>query len=333
MRKFLLFLFFTVLFASAFSQTDTVKNGWKKGGLISINVGQGGSKNWAAGAEKWSISAAGYLNLFANKVSGKWNWDNNLDLSYAFINTHSIGYRKTDDRVDLVSKVGYALKPKLRAGLLANFRSQFYFGYDYNYLNQGLKKRSSGFMAPGYLTVAPGLDWKPTSSLSIFVTPFSARWIFVTDKPFDYLFQGGVIPPPYQNASTGTNEKPKSVLYGVDPIKQVRFELGGFASIAFNKDLFKNVGFKSRLDLFSNYLKGYQFAPPTYTQYTRTNASPEKVDVYWTNTIAMKVNRFLNVTYNFDLIYDDDVKQFGPGKNVAAAQLRSMLGIGLQTKF
>jgi hypothetical protein len=39
------------------------------------------------------------------------------------------------------------------------------------------------------------------------------------------------------------------------------------------------------------------------------------------------------VTYSFDLIYDDDVKQFGPNGNVAAAQLRSLLAVGFAAKF
>jgi hypothetical protein len=45
------------------------------------------------------------------------------------------------------------------------------------------------------------------------------------------------------------------------------------------------------------------------------------------------VNSWLNVTYQFDLIYDDDVRQFGPNKNSAAAQMRSLLGVGFAAKF
>lgn len=47
----------------------------------------------------------------------------------------------------------------------------------------------------------------------------------------------------------------------------------------------------------------------------------------------MKVNRFFNVTYNFDLIYDDEVRQFGPDRSSAAAQLRSLLAVGFSIKF
>jgi hypothetical protein len=324
-----------VLFARAQDSTkvDTVKNGWRTGGMIAINLGQGGSRNWASGAEKWSVSLGTIVNVFANRKMGKWSWDNSLDLGYAFINTQSQGFRKTDDKIYFATKLGRALKPKLDLSILLNFRSQLYDGYDYNYLGQGLKKRTSGFMAPAYVTLAPGLDWKPTPDLSIFITPISVRWIIVSNKPFDYLFQGGVIPDSVKTPATGDYEKPKAVLYGVDPTREVRIEAGGFASISFKKEIVKNVVYTTKLDLFSNYLKSYTFNPPTYTTFTRTEAKPQNVDVYWTNLIAMKVNKYLLVTYSFDLIYDDDVRQFGPNSNVAAAQLRSMLAIGFAAKF
>ncbi|HYJ37047.1 MAG TPA: DUF3078 domain-containing protein [Chitinophagaceae bacterium] len=337
MRKFLMLLVFSSITLIAFSQVDSLKTdtlkGWRKGGIVSLNIGQGGSRNWAAGAEKWSVSIGGIMNLFANKQMGKWSWDNSLDMSYAFINTESQGYRKTDDKIYFVTKFGRAIKPKMNLTILANFRSQFYDGYDYNYLGAGLKRRTSNFMAQAYVSLAPGIDWKPTKSLSVFVTPISARWIIVSNKPFDYLFQGGVIPDSIKTPATGDFEKPKSVLYGVDPGREVRFEAGGMVSAQFNKEILKNVVYTSKLDLFSNYLKGYAFDPPTYTTFTRTDAKPQNVDVFWTNVFGMKVNKWLLVTYSFDLIYDDDVRQFGPNGDVAAAQLRSMLSIGIAHKF
>jgi len=337
MRKLLLLVVFFSFTFLAFSQTDAPKfdstGKWKVGGLVSISFGQGGSKNWAAGSEKWSVQFGTIVNVYANRHMGKWDWTNNLDLGYAFINTASGGFKKTDDKIYFTSKFGREIRKNLNLSILANFRSQFYNGYDVNYLGQGLKRRTSNFMAPGYVTLAPGLDWKPTKSLSVFVTPISFRWVIVSNKPYDYLFQGGVIPDSVKTAGTGDYEKPKSVLYGVDPRQEVNFQAGGYASIQFNKEIVKNVVYTTKLDLFSNYLKEYTFEPPTYTTYTLTPAKPQNVDVYWTNLIAMKVNKFLVVTYSFDLIYDDNVKQFGPNSNSPGKQMRSMLGIGLQAKF
>ena len=338
MRKFYLLLVVSFFSVFAFSQTDTTKKvdttqGWRKGGMIAINFGQGGSKNWAAGAEKWTVSLGFIANVYANRKMGKWSWDNSLDLGYAFLNTESQGYKKTDDKIYFVTKMGRAIAPKLNLTILANLRSQFYDGFDDNYLGQGLKRRTSGFFAPAYVSLAPGFDWKPTKSLSVFFTPVSVRWIIVSNKPYDYLFPGGVIPDSLKTPATGDYEKPKSVLYGVDPSRQVRVEAGGLASIQFNKEVVTNVVYSSKLDLFSNYLKGYQFNPPTYTTFTRTDPRPQNVDVYWTNVIAMKVNKYLLVTYSFDLIYDDDVRQFGPNSNAPGTQLRSLLAVGFAMKF
>jgi len=338
MRKFLLLLVFFSFALIAYTQTDTsradtAKKGWKTGGIVSLNLGQGGSRNWAAGAEKWSVSVGGILNVFANKQMGKWSWDNSLDLGYAFINTESNGYTKTDDKIYFITKFGRAIKPKMNVTILANFRSQFHDGFDDDYLGVGLKRRTSNFMAPAYISLAPGIDWKPTKSLSVFFTPISVRWTVVSNKPYDYLFQGGVIPDSIKTPTTGDFEKPKAVLYGVDPSREVKIEAGAMASVQFNKEILKNVVYTSKLDLFSNYLKGYEFNAPTYTTFTRTDPKPGNVDVYWTNVIGMKVNKWLLVTYSFDLIYDDDVRQFGPNSNSPATQLRSLLAVGLAHKF
>lgn len=313
------------------SERKSVKDttsGWKKGGVISVNIGQGSSHNWAAGAEKFSFSTASYLSLFANKTEGNFYWNNALDLGYAIQNTHSVGSRKTDDKIDFFTKMGRYISNTVSVAGVINFRSQFTNGYDYNYLGKGLRRRTSSFLAPAYLIIAPGIDWHPKESFSLFFSPVSVRMVIVANDPKSYFYQGGVIPG-------GGFEVPLSVLYSVDPQRKIRTELGGFLSANFNKEVIKNVTFKSRLDLYSNYLKSSRFTVtgPDQVQVIKTKSSPEKIDVFWSNLIAMKVNKFLNVTYNLDLIYDDDVRQFGPNRSSAAAQLRSLLAVGFSVKF
>jgi hypothetical protein len=104
--------------------------------------------------------------------------------------------------------------------------------------------------------------------------------------------------------------------YGLDPGKSARFEAGAFLSAIFKRDIAKNVNLRSRMDLYSNYL-----------------ANPQNVDIFWTNVLTMKVNKWLGVTYNFDLIYDDDVRLFGPNSNAPRTQIKSLLAVGLTAKF
>lgn len=309
---------------------DTTQ-GWKKGGMFSVNIGQGGSKNWAAGAEKFSFSTAAYLSIFANYVDGKFTWNNSLDLGYAMVNTTSQGVRKTDDKLDFFSKAGHSISDKVSISGVVNFRSQFTPGYDYNYMGKGLRRQTSGFLAPAFLTIAPGIDWRPAPSLSIFISPISSRTIIVANDTKAYHFPNGVIPA----EEGGGFEKPLAVNYGVNPARKVRPEVGGFASVNFNKEILKNVQFKSRLDLYTNYLKTEQFemVGPDQILVTEVKAKPKNVDVFWTNGLVMKVNKFLNVTYNFDLIYDDDIRQFGPDGKSAGTQLRTLLGVGFAATF
>jgi len=314
---------------------DTITSSWRKGGVFSLNIGQGGSRNWAAGAEKFSFSIASYMSLFANRQMGKYNWDNTLDVGYALVNTTSLGSRKTDDKIDLYTKLSRDLTTTTSFGLVGNLRTQLTDGYDYNYLKKGLRRRTSGLFAPAYAIIAPGIDWHPTPYFSIFVSPVSARFVIVTNENKSYYFQGGVIPDSVRTPGGPQFEVPLAVLYGVDPARKVRNEIGGFISANFNKDIFKNVTYKSRLDLFSNYRKTYRFTPigPDQLRIDEVGAKPKNIDVFWSNLIAMKINKFLNVTYNFDLIYDDDVRQFGDKGTSAAAQMRTMLGIGFSLKF
>lgn len=289
------------------NKDGNTKSTWTRGGLFSLYVAQGSSANWTAGAEKFSLSLNGYMNLFANKKWGKNAWENNLDLSYGILNTTSLGLRKNNDLIDMRSKYSYQIKKNINFAALLNFRSQFADGYDYTIAP---KRRISGWFAPAYVTLAPGFEWKPNAHFSLFASPAAARWVLFTNRPYSYQFQGGIKPD-------GTTEKPLSLNYGVDPVRQVDFQLGAFVTAGYNKEIFKNVSYKSRLDLYSNYLQ----------------ASPLNIDVYWTNAIIMKVNNWLNVSYNIDVIYDDDIKQFGPKGDAPRTQYRSLLGIGVATKL
>lgn len=250
-------------------ETDTAhKKGWKTGGLFTLNVAQGSLSNWQGGGDKASFSAVGFLNLFAALREGRHLWNNTLDLGYGYINTTSLGSRKSDDRIDLLSKYGYQVAPKWFASALFNFRTQFTQGFTYDKDAAGADTRTltSDFMAPGYILLSLGADFKPSSSFSLFLSPLSERWIVVSD---DLLSAQGA--------------------YGVEPGSKSRNELGAFLSASLAKDVMTNVTYKGRLDAFSNY-----------------KSKPGNVDLFWTNILAMKVNEFLSANIALDLLYDDD---------------------------
>ncbi|MBL7758853.1 MAG: DUF3078 domain-containing protein [Chitinophagaceae bacterium] len=269
---------------------DTTKKAWKKGGLYGINISQGSLSNWAAGGDDFTLSINSVLSLFAFYKKDKHSWDNTLDFNLGYVRTTSLGSRKNDDRIDILSKYGYALNNKLNLAGLVNFRSQLFKGYTYA---EDVKTFSSAFLSPAYVLVSPGMDYKPTNNLSVFLSPATVRWTIVKD---DTLSAHG--------------------LYGVDSGKHVSTEVGAFASINYFKEFNKIVTYKGRLDLFANYKN-----------------NPQNIDLYMTNVLNVKLSKILSMTYSLDMIYDDDVRLFGKTGEGARMQLKSLVGIGLLMKF
>jgi hypothetical protein len=312
MRRLIFTLIVISLTVAAFGQKKTKTankktSPWKKGGFVLLNLAQSGSRNWAGGSEKFSLVFGGHINLWAIRKAGKNTWANYADIGYSMVNTHDQGVRKLDDKLDLVTQYTYELKKKISVGTWINLRSQLTNGYDYT---ETKRRRISGLFAPAYIVFAPGVEWKATSYWSFFLSPAAVRWVVVTNRPYSFNYQGGMKPD-------SSMERPLASLYGVDPERQVRVEVGPFFTTKFNKEICKNVHYTSRLDLQSDI----------------THQTPFNLDVYWTNFVGMRVNKWLHVTYNFDLIYEDEAKMFGKNKNVAAAQLKSMLGVGVAAKF
>src|SRR5882757_11146632 len=133
---------------------DTTKQTWKTGGIYNLNFNQAALSNWSAGGDKSALSLSTLLSLYAFYKDGRKSWDNSLDLAYGIVNTTSLGTRKSDDRIDLVSKYGYDLGKKWYLTSLFNFRTQFAPGY--NYPDTKTKVLTSTFLAPAYILLSLG---------------------------------------------------------------------------------------------------------------------------------------------------------------------------------
>lgn len=272
---------------------DTVQLKWKRGGNFGLNLNQGTLSNWSAGGDKFSLSVNSMLNLFAFYKQGKNSWDNSLDLAYGIVKTTSLGTRKASDRIDFLSKYGYALSKKWNVGALFNLRSQFANGYNYLKDINGADSAvlTSKTFAPAYILLSPGFDYKPNADLSFFISPITARWVIVGDKEL------------------------AADKYGFENGKTVKTELGAFGSVNYMKALSKNASFKSKLDLFSNY-----------------RSNPQNVDIFWTNMLTAKVTKYINFNLQVDIIYDDDIENVKPGKG-PAPQVLQLMGIGFAYNF
>jgi hypothetical protein len=321
MKKFTLLFFLALNFGLVSAQVtekeadlkkisgDTL-TGWKTGGMATLNFGQAAlSAYWAAGGQN-SISLNAVTGLFANYKKGNSSWDNTLNLGYGLLKQgkHSRAM-KTDDKIDFSSKYGKKAGKNLYYAALLNFKTQFADGFDYS---KDSTHAISKFMAPGYLILAVGLDYKPNEHFSAFLAPLTEKFTFVNDQT---LADAGAFGVDAAQIDTITGNITK---HG----KEILFESGGYLKIAFKQDLIKNVNLQTELDLFSNYLK-----------------NPQNIVVNWDILIAMKINKYMNANISTQLIYDDKTKfqidgtgteppHFGP-----RLQWKEMFTLGISVLF
>lgn len=274
---------------------------WTYTGFFSQQLNQVAFSNWAAGGEN-SFSSTSVVNFGADYTKDLISWENKLELAYGIVKTDDISLRKNQDRIDLLSKLGRNISPRLGISALGNFKSQF--GNGYHYPNDSVAV--SRFMAPGYLITALGLDYKPWEFFSVFFSPATGKFTFVRDQTL---------------ADEGA--------YGVEPGETLRTEFGAMLRLAFEKEVVENVRLASTLELFNN-----------LTDQNKSNR--KNTDVNWQTNIHMKVNPYITATFMLHMIYDHDIPiplfetvgdeliQVGTGPRL---QLQQMLGVGLSYTF
>jgi hypothetical protein len=270
---------------------------WETGGLTALNFTQTSFTNWAGGGES-SISASGIVNLFADYKKGKVSWDNTLDLALGALNQSWDGWAKTDDRVELNSKLGkYAFKNWDYYGMLT-VRTNLFPGYDEPLSDTRVK--IADLFAPGYLLLSIGLDYKPSKNFYMLISPITGKSTIVTS-------------PSLSNAGA----------FGVDPGESIRNEFGGFVKFMYKTDLMKNVGFLAKVDFFTNYAEN-----PGNIDVNGEMLLSFKVNKYISGSLSVLVVYDDDVQTALDRNDDDVLDGFGP-----RTQIKEVFGLGFSYKF
>jgi hypothetical protein len=143
----------------------------------------------------------------------------------------------------------------------------------------------SNLLNPGKILLSAGIDFRPDKTFTLFVSPITSRLILKTDNDFHQVDK-----------------------FGVPADRKSYTELGSFATAKYTKKISTWVFYTGRLDLFSNYKR-----------------NPENIDLFFTNLVTMKFNKWLATNISVDMVYDDNVLQ--------KTQLKEILGIGLTVKL
>ncbi len=208
---------------------DTAYFNWKRGGMYNFNLAQSSLSNWAAGGDNFNMSINTFFNYFAYYQKPRQSWDNNFDANLGFVQSTTLGGRKNDDRLDLLSKYGYRIDTTgvwYLSGLF-NFRSQIFDGYSFSGTNSTF---TSSFFAPAYIILSAGLDYKPNKTFSVFFSPLTSRTTLLLNTKLSNLGS-----------------------YGVPKGDKVYKETGLFVTVNYNNEIAPNIMYKGRADFFSNY--------------------------------------------------------------------------------
>lgn len=287
-------LFIGVIIAtnlSAKSENEESDKGWKYNGNIGLNFSQTSFTNWASGGDN-SVAGNGVLNVNANYNTEHWLWQNNLNLEYGLTRTSGYGIQKSTDKIDFSTLIGYTTTKIWYYSAMADFKSQFYKGYNY----PDKEHYISNFMAPGYVTVSVGIEYKPEYKFySVYFSPVAGKFTFVNDR---YLSDLGS--------------------FGVDPGKRFKAQLGVYLKPRLEKEIMQNVNLVTNATFFTAYDKSFG-----------------NIDVEWNLLLNMKINSILNASISTTLKYDDDVKYIDSNNVMKGprVQFKEVIGVGIGYNF
>lgn len=344
---------------------------WRVGGFAGFSVSQTALYQWAPGGSN-NFSFLLTAGLFANYKKDKIVWDNSFDAKWGMvanglIRNKALAQRNLQKNIDIMSlktMFGYQVTNSLYVAAKLAFESQITPSYDYSLTDtsNGRFRRYtiSKFAAPAVLTIGPGLTWKPKPYFTMFFSPVEGKMTFVTKDT------------PGRDTATAIDGTFTDAYY--NNIDETRFglkrgdffmgELGWELDLLFQKDIVKNVNWKSHLNVFGAYLNAsYNTVMPTYDAATDSvgainiKETTKHIPVIkWDNDIIFKVNSWLSASLSVRLVYQynaltpvdklkNDSKAKGPdgitdkdklGNTITAynrLQIFEQFGIGLMAKF
>lgn len=294
------------------SDTLPVAKRWEIKSSAALNINQLHLSNWAEGGES-SMSGVMWFNFSATHKKKRYTASHQFVAGYGLLTNRDRDLRKTEDRLEYTGSYSYQAYNKWNYMSQINFRTQFSNGY--RYPNDSVI--ISTFLAPAYLTLSLGMQYKPSDNFSLFFSPASGKFVIVANQELADKGSFGVSPATYVNDSL--------VAHG----SLIKPEFGFNLNATMKKEVFTNVNFESRLILHNNYLD-------------TDPGNRWNFDVNWDALINFTVNKTMSTTLRMNLIYDHNVKineyKIIDGQKVLSGsgprtQFKESFGIGINYKF
>lgn len=364
MKKYILPIFSLCLATMVFAQEAEQKpSPWSCTGVVGLNASATGLVNWAAGGNNNVNGVAfGKLRLLYNENS--LSWETNLDLEYgiSYIDQEFDPFQKSSDKINFTTKFGWEMAKTWYLTASADFKSQFAPGRTYGQ-SDAYDPIISKFLAPAYTDISVGIDWKPNSIFSIYLSPVAGRLtsVYVSDAFADKSAKNGQadlekeLKETYAVWKYDVNEETGEVVKNYDSnlrgklglsIKgainytykdlKIITSIGLYTPYAWDKtEIYQDVDGK----LYADLKNGKDFTGMTFLGYQDNNQRFGNFDVDWDAAISYQFLKCLNVTLSTSLKYYNGVKieKFDKeGVSLGAAervQFKGTLGLGIGYSF
>ncbi|MFN5181555.1 MAG: DUF3078 domain-containing protein [Bacteroidota bacterium] len=261
---------------TAMTQAHLDNKPWHVHAKFSSTITQVTLNNWVGGGQN-SVSLVGTSDIAADYKKKNTAWENDISLHYGIIRQgENRNWWKNDDQQQFNSKLDIKAFKLWNYSLLFEVRTQFSPGYNY----PDDSTLISDIMAPGYIILASGLDFKTKNKkLTLLAAPVTVKTTVVNNTKLANEGAFGVDPAIYDDLGVM-----------ITPGKKRRSEIGGFLKFKFKRQFFKKITVENNLELFSNYID-----------------KPENIDINWGTITSIKILKYFSANLTTNLIYDDDV--------------------------
>ena len=338
MKKYILSIFSLCLATVLVAQeAESAPSPWSCTGVVGLNASATGLVNWAAGGNNNVNGVAfGKVRLLYNENDLSWETNLNLEYGLSYIDQKADPFQKSSDVIDFKTKFGWQFHKAWYLTAAAGFKSQFAFGRAYD----GTEAKDpiiSKFLSPSYTDISVGIDWKPNSIFSLYLSPVAGQ--ITTAYVGDAL----------EKANPGLREQMQDKYgtwsYEKGSNKVIRQNYKAELGLSFKGNInytYKDLKIITSVGLFTPYAwdKTEMFDDQNkFLGYRDNNRRFGNFDVDWDVAISYQFLKCLNVTLSTSLKYYNGVKidkLDKEGNSLGAAervQFKSILGLGVGYSF
>ena len=337
MKKYLLSIFLILLTLPLVAQETQTPSPWKCSGVVGLNASATGLVNWAAGGNNNVNGVAfGKLRLLYNGNNISWETNLNLEYGISYIDQKNDAFQKSSDVIDFNTKLGWQFHKAWYLTASAGFKSQMAFGRAYDGTDAD-DPIISKFLSPSYTDISIGIDWKPNSIFSLYLSPVAGKITTAYVGEAVENANPGLRQTMQEKYATWTYSKEMNADGTYDKLyKNAKAELGLSFKGGINYT-YKDLKIITTVGLFTPYAwdKTEMFnANGDFIGYRDNNRRFGNFDVDWDAAISYQFLKCLNVTLSTSLKYYNGVKiANADGVLAERVQFKGILGLGVGYSF